>query len=72
MENNFKKVDYVFHLAALADIVPSIKDPKKYFDTNVNGTVNVLEASKLYNVKNNIFRIIILLWFSKKLSYQRK
>ena len=35
----FKNVKYVFHLAALADIVPSIEDPKKYYKTNVTGTL---------------------------------
>ena len=28
----FKNIDCVFHLAGLADIVPSINNPKKYFD----------------------------------------
>ena len=41
----FKGVDNVFHLAALADIVPSIENPQNYFTTNVNGTFNVLKAS---------------------------
>lgn len=36
--------DYVFHLAALADIVPSIQDPQKYHRSNVDGTVQLLEA----------------------------
>ena len=31
-QNEFKNARYVFHLAALADIVPSIENPKKYFD----------------------------------------
>ena len=39
----FKDVDYVFHLAALADIVPSVKNPLAYHQANVNGTVHVLE-----------------------------
>ena len=30
-----RKIDVIFHLAALADIVPSIADPKKYFNSNV-------------------------------------
>jgi UDP-glucose 4-epimerase len=50
----FKKTDNVFHLAALADIVPSIENPKDYFQTNVTGTFNVLQAS----VKNKIKRFI--------------
>ena len=35
LEKHFKKVDYVFHLSGLADIVPSIENPKKYFQTNM-------------------------------------
>jgi UDP-glucose 4-epimerase len=41
---NFSGVDWVFHLAALADIVPSIQDPEAYFRANVDGTFNVLQA----------------------------
>jgi UDP-glucose 4-epimerase len=36
----------VFHLAALADIVPSIQHPDDYYDTNVTGTFNVLQAAR--------------------------
>ncbi|OPZ88303.1 MAG: UDP-glucose 4-epimerase [Firmicutes bacterium ADurb.Bin419] len=50
----FKGVDWVFHLAALADIVPSIEMPDKYFNSNVNGTFAVLEAAR----ENNIGRFI--------------
>ena len=46
----FKGNCYVFHLAALADIVPSIQNPKKYFQSNVVGTLNVLEACKNANI----------------------
>ena len=45
IEKFFKGVQNVFHLAALADIVPSIEEPSKYFRANVNGTLNVLECS---------------------------
>ena len=54
-EKNIKNIDYVFHLAALADIVPSIQSPKKYFNTNVNGTINLLEACRKYGVKKIIY-----------------
>jgi UDP-glucose 4-epimerase len=40
----FTGVDYVFHLAALADIVPSIVNPVSYHRANVDGTLSVLEA----------------------------
>lgn len=42
----FEDADYVFHFAALADIVPSINEPLKYHKANVDGTINVLEAAK--------------------------
>ena len=31
----FKDVDCVFHIAALADIVPSINNPVKYYNSNI-------------------------------------
>lgn len=46
IEPLFKNIDYVFHLAALADIVPSIVDPVSYFKANVDGTFNVMEIVK--------------------------
>jgi UDP-glucose 4-epimerase len=41
----FQKNDWVFHLAALADIVPSIQQPDPYFRANVVGTFNLLQAA---------------------------
>ncbi|MFC1768261.1 SDR family oxidoreductase [Nanoarchaeota archaeon] len=55
IEQHFKDVEYVFHLAALADIVPSIEDPNKYYNSNVTGTVAVLEASRRNNVKKFVY-----------------
>ena len=49
------KIDYVFHLAGLADIVPSIINPKNYFNSNVIGTLNILEEAKNYKVKKFIY-----------------
>lgn len=40
------KIDHIFHLAALADIVPSIKNPETYFYSNVEGTLKVLEFAR--------------------------
>ena len=55
LDKYFKKVDYVFHLAGLAEIIPSIKNPKKYFNTNVLGTLKVIEAAKRAWVKKLIY-----------------
>lgn len=52
---HFKNVDWVFHLAALADIVPSIQQPEAYFRANVDGTFNVLQAAKAAEVKRFIY-----------------
>jgi UDP-glucose 4-epimerase len=55
IENYFEGVDKVFHIAALADIVPSIQEPLTYHRSNVDGTVNVLEASRKYNIKRLVY-----------------
>lgn len=51
----FKGVDWVFHLAALADIVPSIQKPAQYHRSNVDGTFAVLEASRAAGVKRLVY-----------------
>ena len=51
----FKGVDWVFHLAALADIVPSIQMPRSYFKSNVDGTFNVLQAAREANISRFIY-----------------
>lgn len=49
------RFDGVFHLAARAGVRPSIADPRLYFSTNVEGTLNLLEASRHHGVKDFIF-----------------
>ena len=51
----FQDTDWVFHLGALADIVPSIQRPTDYFQANVDGTFNVLEAAKNAGVKRFVY-----------------
>ena len=51
----FKGVAWVFHLAALADIVPSIQQPVRYHMTNVDGTISVLEAARSSGVERFIY-----------------
>ena len=48
-------VERVFHLAARADIVPSIQEPEAYFRANVDGTFAVLEAARRHEVKRLVY-----------------
>ncbi len=45
----------IFHLAALADIVPSIEQPEAYFRANVDGTFTVCQAARANGVKRLIY-----------------
>ena len=47
----FQGVDYVFHLAAKASVQASVDDPLPTISTQVMGTANVLEASRLGGVE---------------------
>ena len=55
LERKFDGVKWVFHLAALADIVPSMQRPMDYFNANVVGTANVLEAARAAGVKRFLY-----------------
>lgn len=48
-------VSRVFHLAALADIVPSINDPEAYYNANVTGTFNILKEAELAKVDKFLY-----------------
>lgn len=51
----FEGVDCVFHLAGLADIVPSIERPTQYFRANVDGTESVMEAARAAGVRRVVY-----------------
>lgn len=51
----FEGVDWVFHMAALADIVPSIQRPEDYFHSNVDGTFSVLQAARRAGVRRFLY-----------------
>ena len=55
IQGHFQGVDTVFHLAALADIVPSIQRPLDYYHANVTGTITVLEAAREAAVKRIVY-----------------
>src|SRR3989338_538496 len=40
------RIDTNFHLAAQAIVDQAVDDPLETFDTNIGGTVNILEAAK--------------------------
>ena len=50
-----QKGDWVFHLAALADIVPSIHQPGPYFRANVDGSFNLLQACTAAGVARFVY-----------------
>lgn len=49
------QVDAIIHLAARAGVRPSILNPDLYFQTNVNGTLQVLEFAKKHSIKKLVF-----------------
>jgi UDP-glucuronate 4-epimerase len=50
-----KKFDVIVHLAARAGVRPSIAHPQLYYDTNVSGTLHLLEAARMTGVQRFIF-----------------
>ena len=52
--NHSKKMDVILHLAALIGIPYSYHAPKSYIETNITGTYNVLNASKINNISKTI------------------
>lgn len=55
VEKAVSDATYVIHLAALTDVIESIKKPEIYFKTNTEGTLNLLKTAKKENVKKLIF-----------------
>src|SRR5947209_20067170 len=50
-----EKVDAIAHLAARAGVRPSIQHPQLYYDTNVSGTLHLLEGARSAGVERFIF-----------------
>jgi UDP-glucose 4-epimerase len=55
MAEAMKGAERVFHLAALADIVPSIQNPEGYFHSNVVGTFVTLQAARAAGIKRFVY-----------------
>lgn len=50
-----RQPETVVHLAAKAGVRPSLIDPRGYVEVNINGTINLLDASVKHGVKKFIF-----------------
>ena len=46
---------HIFHLAGMADIVPSIENPSEYYEVNVSGTFNILELARKNSIKKFLY-----------------
>ncbi|MCG3701756.1 NAD-dependent epimerase/dehydratase family protein [Aliarcobacter butzleri] len=51
----YKKIEYIYHLAAIVSVQESILNPLLSNEVNVKGTLNILESAKLNNVKRVVF-----------------
>jgi UDP-glucose 4-epimerase len=55
LESALAGAEWVLHIAGLADVIPSIQHPAKYFAANAQGTLNVLQAARGAGVKRFIY-----------------
>jgi UDP-glucose 4-epimerase len=55
LEKAFAGAEHIYHLAARADIVPSIQEPKEYYRSNVDGTFVVLQAAQKAEIKRLVY-----------------
>ncbi len=50
-----RKIQSVIHFAGLKSVADSVKQPRIYWENNVNGTINLLKIMEKYNCKNIVF-----------------
>lgn len=55
LQQHFRDVDYIFHQAALADVLGSIEDPSTANEVNIGGTLRVLLAARDNKVRKVVF-----------------
>lgn len=60
-----QKIDAVFHFAGRIEVGESMKDPTEFWETNVAGTVILLNAMKFHGVDNIIFSSTAGLYWAK-------
>jgi len=59
IENLVKKHEIIFHLAAITQVLYSIKNPKETIDVNIGGTFNILEGMKKEREKGRQFLVFV-------------
>src|SRR5690349_2673889 len=52
---NENRFDCIVHLAARAGVRPSLKEPQLYSETNINGTLNLLELARHHGIRQFVF-----------------
>src|SRR5712692_7470291 len=52
---NEAKFDCIMHLAARAGVRPSLREPRLYVETNINGTLNLLELARANGARQFVF-----------------
>jgi UDP-glucuronate 4-epimerase len=52
---NEGRFDCVVHLAARAGVRPSLTEPRLYVETNINGTMNLLELAREHDIQQFVF-----------------
>ena len=74
MQKIFKKykIESVIHLAAQAGVRYSLKNPRSYIDNNINGFFNILDISKIIELKNLFTLVLAAFMNSKKISFKGK
>ena len=50
-----KDIDVVFHFAASSQVAESVRNPQKYYDNNVGGTINLLNSMLEFGVNKIVF-----------------
>lgn len=51
----FQGASYLFHLAGVGDVIPSLINPESYFDINLHGTFKVFNAARIAGVKKIVY-----------------
>ncbi len=55
IKGEIRNIDMVYHLAAIASVPSSLQNPRQTFETNVLGTLNILELRRLHHIQKMVF-----------------